>query len=68
MKMLKKECDKNTRDLVEVTTSSIHLSSLNTHKNSLLQLKNTHFLYTLARTCMQCSSLKSQIDSIKNGD
>jgi len=68
MEITKKGIYKNTIPLLYLIRNNIHLSSLKTPKNYLIQLKNTHFLYTLARTCIQCSSLKSQTDSIKNGN
>ena len=68
MKMLNYLLYENTRYLFQIAMRSIHVSSLKSFENYLMQLKNTHSLYTLARTCIQRSSLKSQIDSIKNGD
>jgi len=68
MKITKNWVYKNTTPLLYLIRYNINVSSLKTHKNSLIQLKNTHSLYTLARVCIQRSSLKSQIDSIKNGN
>ena len=68
MKITKNWVYKNSIPLLYLVRYNIDISSLKSFENSLMQLKNTHSLYTLARVCIQRSYLKSQIDSLKYGN